>query len=202
MSSAPALQATLSHREVMEGSAEVSLGVAPSRTLYLVLMTLVFVGAMEIGLGVSFMISQNLEGAHMVLAHQLLSLLLPTLLFLLGLRAVNNWYNRSARDRHARLVASYGTPDSVPASFSIEESGLRMATPRGEWLAKWESIHSIRKTHGGWLVGSDLSGIFVPAGAFRDQDEEWTWLRTMLEGISVQAQAKSPEARAVADSDR
>lgn len=172
----PVLTVELSHREVMAASAEANVSAAPSPVVYMLVMSLVFIGAMELGLSLAFMVSQNFGIPWMMLVHQVLSLALPVLIFLLGLWAVNNGYNRIAHDRQARQIASLGTPETVPATFTIETQGLRLETPRGEWLAKWASVNRLVRTSEGWLLGNDLGSQYVPRRAFADAEQEAAWV--------------------------
>ncbi|MFM6931771.1 MAG: hypothetical protein ACKOUT_05965 [Novosphingobium sp.] len=199
MSTLPPLSAELHHRDVIAASAEAGQQSTPSPWLYMLAMAFVFLAAMETGLSLAFMASQRLAMPYMVLAHHVLSMALPALLFLFGLWTVNTAYNRIAAERHARQVAASGTPDSVSATYSIEHAGFRLSTPRGEWLAKWISVNQLSRTKAGWVVGNDLSSFFVPDIAFADTDAERAWVRAMMDRMNSAAVAASSAAQAFAD---
>ena len=193
-----AFNVTLSHSEVTAANAELGQAATPSPTLYMVVMAIVFILAMEVGLSTAFAISQNVSMPWMVFVHQYLSLALPTLLFLLGLWTVNRTYNRMVSSRYLRLIAARGTPDTVAATFTSEPSGFRLSTSRGEWLARWDCIHALSRVSNGWMVGSDLSSLFVPRRAFADTAQEKQWVRATLDQLSEAAKAASPDALAFA----
>ncbi len=199
MKEVPALDVELTHREVIAANAELGRKSALSPTLYLLVMALVFIGAMETGLSLAFMISQNIALPWMVLVHQLLSTALPALLFLFGLWAVNNTYNRIAAERSARTVSALGTPDSVAATFTVEDAGFRLSTPRGEWLAMWISINRVIQTSDGWVVANDLGSLFVPRRSFADTDQERAWVKAILVRIPAAARTASEGARRFGD---
>lgn len=199
MSTLPPLSAELHHRDVIAATSEVGQQAAPSPTLYLLAMVFVFLAAMEIGLSLAFMASQRIPLPYLVLAHHFLSMALPALLFLFGLWTVNTTYNRIASDRHARQVTENGTPDSVSATYSIENAGFRLSTPRGEWLAKWISVNRLTRASGGWVVGDDLGSFFVPQAAFADTETERTWVRLMLERMNDAAVTASAAAQTFLD---
>lgn len=198
VSAVASLEVELSHRDVSLASAEVRTRPEPSPWLYMALMALVFVGAMETGLSLAFLLSQNAPIRWMVVAHQFLTMAVPALLFLLGLWSVNTWYNRAAIRRAEAQLREHGTPDSVRATYILEDAGLRLVTPRGEWLAHWHSINGVNQATMGWVIGHDLGMLLVPKTAFADAAAEQLWLREVLDRLSEKARTASAAAIAFA----
>lgn len=195
MSEVLPLTVELTAREVLEASSEAGQQSVPSPSLYMLAMVLVFLASMETGLSLAFISSQRFPMTYMVLAHQFLSLALPALLFLIGLWTVNRLYHRIATNRQDRHRQAQATPISVAATYTVEDAGFRLATPRGEWLAKWISINRLIPTSEGWIVGNDLASLYVPKRAFADESIERAWLNAMLERMSDQARTASAEAQ-------
>lgn len=185
------LQVELTYREVLAASAEASNRTAPSSTLYLIVMALIFMGAMETGLSLAFMIGQRVAIPWLVVVHQFLSLMLPASIFLVGLWAANSWFTRTAFERNAQIFREQGTPDSTSAVFTITDDGFRLATPRGEWLIKWIAVHRLVRVSGGWVIGEDLGTLFVPSRAFADGEKEAAWLAEIRSRMSAAALANS-----------
>jgi hypothetical protein len=155
--------------------------------------------AMELGLGIAFMASQNFDPPQMVLMHQALSLALPAMLFLIGLTFINNTYLRIQAKGQARDRAERGVPGSVAATYRLDDEGLRLSTERGAWLSRWPSISSVVSAHEGWLFVHDLGSTYIPARAFADASAEQAFLAATWARLGGSARQRSAALAARAE---
>lgn len=109
---------------------------------------------------------------------------------------------RLAQKRHqARFLAGIrrrGTPDSVQASYRIEDAGWRLTTPRIDYLIAWDAILEIVPAPEDWLVQVDTITYFLPKRAFANAGAEKAFLGDMLQRVRPEVRERSREAAAFA----
>lgn len=143
-----------------------------------------------------FPLVQRLPMESWIWIAPLLSLGVPVILFLFGIVGINNWYNRQASAKFARIWAGYGIPDAVEARYTLGEDGFTMRTERGEFTSFWPSVISLAKVSEGWVVTSDLSTYLIPSTAFDDKNSEARFVSSILARLDDAAVARSSDAQA------
>ena len=201
MTSGETVTADLTIDGVRRASSEASQQQTPAAKHYLTFVGMLLVLCLYIGPFISFPIVQRLPMTSWHWSAPLFSIMIPVILFLVGITVINNWYNRRAVSAYDRSWDNWEIPATVSAIYEITQAGLSMKTERGEFVAYWPSVAKIAKVSDGWMVLSDLSSYLIPSKAFVDEEAERDFLSSMVRQISASAVARSPEASNFALSD-
>ena len=188
--------AQLTLQAAQRASVEASGHVVTNPRYYLLLVGLWLLLCLYLAPFLFFPLVQRLPMESWIWIAPLLSLGVPVILFLFGIVGINNWYNRKASAKFARIWAGYGIPDAVEARYTSGEDGFTMRTERGEFTSFWPSVISLAKVSEGWVVTSDLSTYLIPSTAFDDKNSEARFVSAILARLDDAAVARSSDAQA------
>jgi hypothetical protein len=102
------------------------------------------------------------------------------------------------RTRFLAGIRLRATPDSMPASFAVEDRALRISTPRVEYAVAWDAVLEIIPSPAAWLLQVDLTTFQVPKRAFADEAQERAFVGKLLERVRPEVRERSIEAAAFA----
>jgi hypothetical protein len=93
-------------------------------------------------------------------------------------------------------IKARGTPDSVRASYAVEDAGLRITTPRVDYSIAWDAILEIVPSPETWLIQVDTITYLLDKRAFADPQAERAFLAEVLQRIRQDVRERSKEAAA------
>lgn len=199
MEAALSHRALLRHDEVMKASmAARSRAISPT-WLGLMLGTALFV-AVWAGPLLAFWFVQQLPFELMFAIGPSLPTVITALLALIAVLIVGSVQNWAVRRAYLGNFVKLGIPTEIEALFEILPEGLRLSTDRLTIFPKWRAVDTVERAESGWVLSADQLTFLVPQASFADRDVERAFLAAVVDRLTPEARARSPEAVAFAGS--
>jgi len=199
MEAALSHRALLRHDEVMKASmAARSRAISPT-WLGLMLGTALFV-AVWAGPLLAFWFVQQLPFELMFAIGPSLPTVITALLALIAVLIVGSVQNWAVRRAYLGNFVKLGIPTEIEALFEILPEGLRLSTDRLTIFPKWRAVDTVERAESGWVLSADQLTFLVPQASFADRDVERAFLAAVVDRLTPEGRARSPEAVAFAGS--
>lgn len=193
MEAALSHRALLRHDEVMKASmAARSRAISPT-WLGLMLGTALFV-AVWAGPLLAFWFVQQLPFELMFAIGPSLPTVITALLALIAVLIVGSVQNWAVRRAYLGNFVKLGIPTEIEALFEILPEGLRLSTDRLTIFPKWRAVDTVERAESGWVLSADQLTFLVPQASFADRDVERAFLAAVVDRLTPEARARSPEA--------
>ncbi len=193
MEAALSHRALLRHDEVMKASmAARSRAISPT-WLGLMLGTALFV-AVWAGPLLAFWFVQQLPFELMFAIGPSLPTVITALLALIAVLIVGSVQNWAVRRAYLGNFVKLGIPTEIEALFEILPEGLRLSTDRLTIFPKWRAVDTVERAESGWVLSADQLTFLVPQASFADRDVERAFLAAVVDRLTPEGRARSPEA--------
>jgi hypothetical protein len=198
MDAAIAHRALLKHDDVMKASMA-SRSRPVSVTWLLVVLGVGLVVAVEAGHWFAFWFVQQLPFPVMFAIGTTLPTAIPALFALIVVLLVGSLQNWAIRRAYLRNFPKLGIPTEIDAQFEILSEGLRLTTDRITIFPKWKAVDRVERLGLGWVLSADQLTFLVPHASFADEAAERNFIAALVDKLSPEARARSPEAAALAE---
>lgn len=142
----------------------------------------------------SFLLVQQLPFSWMFAFGAFVPTLVMAVLGLLAIGLVAWGFNQANRKKLLRHFERLGIPLEIEGTYEILPDGLSLATERIEIVPTWAAVDTVSRVHDGWVISADQLTFFLPSDSFTDGAAERAFLSTLVEHLTKQARARSPEA--------